>query len=435
MSVIHDKSHPVVPPELETQSVPPTQIGIDDVYEAVVRPIAKVEAGRMFTFEIFVSHGQALRLWETELHLKTKITLKKKDNSALTDLDYAHAGIVNNFAHSIFNHITMEINGKPVTSMPTTYPYRAYMDTLFGFTNESKLSWLSSSGWGEDKLEDMPTGVSTNRRKFLNKEIDLIMRPHLDLLMQNKCLHGGINLRLNFYPQNEQFFLKKDSEDYKIGFELLDAQLRLQFNKLSETFLKRFRHVNQPDRYVIRRVEVKEHNIPPDAQNHIIDHLTIGQLPNVMIIGFVENEAFTGSTKLNPFNFQHHNITNVALYKNGVMVTNEEYKPDFTENQVKCLREYDDFFKTVNHCFTDANFPISIEKYITGNTFFAFNLNKDKQPLYSPASFINLIEKAETRLDIRFKSSRVKPLTCLVYSEYLNVIEIHPDGTVVTNYM
>jgi hypothetical protein len=50
----------------------------------------------------------------------------------------------------------------------------------------------------------------------------------------------------------------------------------------------------QTAKYPLRRVEVKTFTIPTGAQSKITDHLFQGQMPKLILLGFVENSAFNG---------------------------------------------------------------------------------------------------------------------------------------------
>jgi len=47
------------------------------------------------------------------------------------------------------------------------------------------------------------------------------------------------------------------------------------------------------------------------------EKLFSGQLPSRLVIGLVSNQAFSGHAESNPFNFQHFNLNEIALYLDG----------------------------------------------------------------------------------------------------------------------
>jgi len=54
--------------------------------------------------------------------------------------------------------------------------------------------------------------------------------------------------------------------------------------------------------------------IPVNYLDMTNEKLISGRLPTGILIGLVDNAAFSGSRTLNTFNFQYYNISEIALY-------------------------------------------------------------------------------------------------------------------------
>src|SRR5271156_3214741 len=63
-----------------------------------------------------------------------------------------------------------------------------------------------------------------------------------------------------------------------------------------------------------------------------------GTFPKGVILGLVDHEAFCGNYHKNPYNFQHFDLTEIAVIVNGFSVPAEPYRPDFTKGLV--MREF-----------------------------------------------------------------------------------------------
>ena len=68
--------------------------------------------------------------------------------------------------------------------------------------------------------------------------------------------------------------------------------LLVRANALSKTTAK----------YPITRVEVKSFTLHTGVLGDTLDNVILGQLSKRIIIGFVDNKAFNGNRKFNPFN-------------------------------------------------------------------------------------------------------------------------------------
>jgi hypothetical protein len=69
----------------------------------------------------------------------------------------------------------------------------------------------------------------------------------------------------------------------------------------------------QTAKYPLRRVEVKTFTIPSGTQSKITDHLFQGQMPKLIVLGFVENTAFNGDDIKNPFHFQNQQVKKLEI--------------------------------------------------------------------------------------------------------------------------
>lgn len=61
-------------------------------------------------------------------------------------------------------------------------------------------------------------------------------------------------------------------------------------------------------KYPLTRVEVRKLTIRGGIFGETLDNVILGQLPQPVIIGFVDKEGFSGDKTRNPFNFQHFNM-------------------------------------------------------------------------------------------------------------------------------
>ena len=58
---------------------------------------------------------------------------------------------VNLWLHSLFSQVDISLNGTQVTSSTNTYSYRAMIKTLLSYSDDTKMSQLTSSLFYEDK--------------------------------------------------------------------------------------------------------------------------------------------------------------------------------------------------------------------------------------------------------------------------------------------
>ena len=110
----------------------------------------------------------------------------------------------------MFSCTDLYLNNKLVTSKMDTYPYRAYLENLFSFGYDVKQNQLKAGefwyqdatgkfvDWNADEIQARVATVTES------KHLELIVRLHLDLAMQEK---KGIEIRFKLNRASPQFRL------------------------------------------------------------------------------------------------------------------------------------------------------------------------------------------------------------------------------------
>jgi len=98
---------------------------------------------------------------------------------------------------------------------------------------------------------------------------------------------------------------------------ILDASLIVRRAKISPGVLLAHARMfsKTTAKYPFTRVEVKTLTIHAGLVGKSLDNVILGQLPNQIIVGFVNNKAFNGDRKLNPFNFKKYGINFFSVYR------------------------------------------------------------------------------------------------------------------------
>ena len=71
--------------------------------------------------------------------------------------------------------------------------------------------------------------------------------------------------------------------------------------------------------------------IPSGSSTICLDNIFTGALPDLVVMGFVSDTAFSGSYTANPFNFQNFKIKRMDMFANGNKVSQMGYKPDYAK--------------------------------------------------------------------------------------------------------
>ncbi|CAK1598876.1 unnamed protein product [Parnassius mnemosyne] len=170
--------------------------------------------------------------------------------------------------------------------------------------------------------------------------------------------------------------------------------------------------------------------ISESVQGKTLDNIFLGQVPKRCIIGFVNNSAFNGSLTKNPFNFENYGINSFSLYIDGQQIPSKALQPSFN-NSIFTSAYHTLFSGTGIHFLNEGN-GISCEQYGKGYCLSAFDLTPDLSA--NSSTHWNLIKHGSVRIEVRFESSLIQTINCIVYAEFDNIIEIDKNRNVTVDY-
>ena len=437
MAFVHDSSCECAKSELDLFNVPPTQTAVQSSQWVEHRPLTSLSDSAPVEFMITGSGEEYVDLSETYIQVTARIT--KSNGADLVTIGEggaagADAGIgpVNNWLHSLFSQVDVSLNGRLITPSTNTYPYRAYLETLLTYGPAAKKSHLTSSLWYKDKSGHMDDATNANdgftkRRKWVqnSRSVTMIGRPHVDLCFQDRLMLNGVDMKMRFVRS-------KDSFNLMGGGKVVIKDMSLFVRKVKVHPSVQLGHIKALDRttakYPVKRVETKVFSIPKNNMSANQENLFLGQLPNRIVIGLVDNTAFSGDSSKKPFNFRHFNADFLALYVDGVQVPSKPLQPDFEgENH---MRSYVSMFSGTGLMCRDQGNDISRDEYGNGYTLFAFDLTPD----LSDVGHFQLAKHGNLRLELHFKSQLSETVNAIVYAEFDNVIEIDKARNVLFDY-
>jgi hypothetical protein len=421
--------------ELELFTVPPTNISMESGSMIEYLPISSVGDSGPIEFHVS-TNDDYVDLGRTFLYVKVRI--KNVDG---TDLAAdAKVGPVNNWMHSLFSQVDLQINGKLISPSVNTYPYKAYLETLLSYGSDAKAGQLGSDMWfmdngnveAFDPYNTDPINTGFKARSNLVSEstaVEMMGRLHCDLFQQDRYLLNGVDLSIKLIRSPVSFHLMGDAVTYNTVIE--DVALFVRKVKLNPSIpLEHNKMLNQGRnvKYPIRRGVVTTFTISQGNMSINKDNVILGQLPRRVIVGLVTNRAFNGSIKHNPFNFQHFDLNHLSLYAGGIQYPNKPLKPDFDNNLY--LRSFMTLFEGTGLLNDDRGHGITRNTYKNGCTLYAFDLTADM----AEGSHVDPIKHGSLRMDLHFKKALTETVNVVVYSEYDNVIQIDRARNVIVDF-
>jgi len=247
----------------------------------------------------------------SEAYLEIKVKLDT-GGVAYQGNNTRNAYCVNNFAHTIFNQITIKMNGVLMSEQNNTYHYKAMIETLTNYNREEGETLLTSQGWvnatnvvnvmgvtGANIDVPMAAGWVGNMqlRALASRLLDKnwhtsIMYLHVEEFHTGKCLVPGVqlNMELRLNPNtvyligtsnkgtlNSKVFRSIKSGDIKVTLHMKKVSL----NASVYTKLQKERQLSKkPVKYPVVRSEVRTFSFPGTSTKWEQEKVFVGRVPD-----------------------------------------------------------------------------------------------------------------------------------------------------------
>lgn len=399
--------------------------------------MSSLDGGSSIDFDIASSGEDYCDLAHTYLCVRAKIT--KPDGSNLTAAEAVSP--VNLFLHALFSQCDIYLNGTLITSSTNTYAYRSIIETILSHGDDSKSTKLAACMYYKDKAGKMDSievaGADQNsgfmERRALaaaSNTIDMMGRLHADIFFQDRFILPGVSIKIRLNRSKDEFSIMCAPVNPRT-VKILSAKLLVRKVKIAPSVaLGHARAIEiQSAKYPIRRVVVKSFTVPRGILDVNQEKLISGQIPQRIIIGLVDNEAFIGAYNRNPFNFQNFGLNEIAVYIDGQMNNQiKPLKPDFQHNQY--TESYLSIFSAVGKLHSDEGNSIKISEFPAGYCLYGFDLSPD----LNEGPFFNLIKTGTVRLAIKLREALDRAISVVVYCEYENVIEVSKNREIIFDF-
>ena len=441
MNKIHNLSQITTLADFDIFSVPPTQLTIEKNIVTEHRPLSTLTETSTIEFSLGSAIDEYIHLRETMLYMKIRVNLTPATGATITAADWKKIQPVNNLLHSLFRTVDLEIEGKSINQAPQTYAYKAYFESMLGFTDEAKLGYLTAAGWFNDEVnkaaidEDIDLFTpGTVAADGTGKSIELMGKLHLDLAFQPKALLGGTKLKFSLIPNPKDFYLWCDaSVTPTIVFE--SAALYVTRSKLAYPVVEAHNMAltQTPAKYPMMRSNVKSFTVPTGSLDVNLDNAILGQIPRRMFLAMVDSKGVNGDLTQNPFRFQHFNLNYLTAAVDGIQYPSVAFTPDFTNGLY--VREFLSVYDTLNQLTSDSCLSLTHENYSNGNVIFGFSFAPDPVDDCNKCGYVNPIRHGSVRLSLKFARALTANINVLIYCEYDNILQIDATRTPITDYI
>jgi hypothetical protein len=410
---------PCIKSELSLFDPPMVQVTAEKAHWADVHPTSAVTGAGPIEFQVVGSaRDEYLDLNDTILYLRIKIT---KSNG--TDLDDATKVYPTNLLlSSLFSDITLSLNDTVIEGGNGLYPYKSMMTSLLQFNSEIKKTHLRAAGFEEDKQE---------REEWLtkNKSLELMGPLFLDFFTQSKYLLPGVDVRLKMTYSKLPFCLMNDGkESMKLKIERATLFIRRVKVNPAVVLGHELGLKNNNAIYPIQQSEMITYLITAGSSSHVQDHLCRGNLPKLVIVGLVSNEAFNGKKDKDPTLFDHFDLNYLALCSDGECIPySQPIEADFPKGHA--VQAYMRTIQSLEQYNSNFSNGITLEDFVNkGRALYVMNLTPD---LNASGSCGQPFRRGNLRLELKFGTPLKETINVIVFSIRDGTIEVTEDRKII----
>ena len=413
-----------VPTEFDYFQSKVIQAAILNEYDVDYQPVTAMQPGAPIEFLIKGSDQLYLDVNQSKLEIKGRITTAAGGNIA----GNADVALTNLSLHSLFKKVEVELCGKTLSDSNELYPYRAFFETLLSFDDDVGRTRLIAEGWQKDtpgSFDDFRVGNNGANTGFkaraartaTSTSITLIGRPHADLFHQDKDIPSGCDLRLRFIPAADAFLIKKDAntaEQYR--FRIESARFWARTKELSPSLMLAHEKMLQTQnmRIPYTKVAMKSVSIPIGVTSIEMDNVYTGAMPDRILLALIANNRLNGDYNLNPYSFEHFNLSQIALKVNGEQFPRIAYEPNFANGDY--IREYFGLLEALSMDIGPKAIALTPTEWATSYPFFMFRL--------TPSGLPTIPRTGKARLSLKFRQATAAAISALLFAEFPEVIEI-----------
>lgn len=425
------------PSGLNLFTLPPTQTAVENVYYDEHRSTSQLSGTAPIEFTIAANNSlEYIDLRKTRLWVKARI--KHADGSNLKSTEYV--GPVNNFLHSIISQVDLTLQNKLVTSTTTHYPYKSYITNLLSYESEAKDSQLTSQLWKKDKsghfndndTKNGPNSSLYERSLYFSESKVCGMEGPLfhDLCSLDRYMLNQVAINVKLYRARPEFCLMTSESNPNFQVVIKDIALKVCKIQLNPSVITAHAQKLQTTnaKYPYTRTEVRLISIPAGSLSFNYNNLFNGLRATRCCIAFTASSSASGSYTSNPFNFQHFNLSQIALKLNQVPVGGNVMQLNYDTHGRTILAAFNSVFEVTNKWMRDSGNQLSRDDIAGGNAIYCFDI----EPNFSDeGQYLNLIKQGTCTLETIFSKPLPAATTCVVYAEFPAYFEINLERNII----
>lgn len=425
--------------ECDLFAAAPVQTSILGDNIVTLKPVASLDHNTQMEF--YYAGGAAdMYLDPSRVYLRLKISISKSSTTPAVSggaaaTDVWETGFVNHILPSLFSSREVSLNETNISATSNDhhnvanairrnlYASKEAIDTQFRAQG-------SATDIMADGISDGLVGDKTNLGWKIRiapfeggHQVVLEGRLEGDIFDQPKLIPSGFDFRVKFvFAEPAFYFWHNKTTTSETKMTVHDASLFVRQVRVNPSaVIAHNRVLGQKHRalYPMKRSEIKTYTIPHGVTGFNLHNVQTGPLPDLMCVCFIEQDAFHGNIKKNPYHFKDLDLVSLSLYVNGM----ERKIEDFTfGTNGNWATAYSAFYQGLGVHHPNEGRLITYDMYGHNYTMFVFDLTPDGSGHHNHTSVKQI---GNIRIHGSFGATTLTAaITCVVYSEFSAVMEL-----------
>ena len=401
---------------------PPQTCGITGVQWQDFNPIATITEHAPIEFRV-TSSKQYIDLSRSYLYIKARIL---KNGVPVTDAEDVTPA--NLWIHTIFKQVDFSLNNKLLFNSGTNYHYKAYLESVItGETDNpaltSEMFYKDSSGQSKANSKTEGSFGILNRYNWTKDGAFVEMQGVLrsEVCQLKKLLPNNITIGLKLYQNSPDVALLSPA-DYAKAFTIEISQAVFKVCKVTldadvftahETIMREGRNVYLP----LMKSELQTHVVSKGSSTWCSNDLFQNRIPQAIIIGLIDSDAYHGNFKKSCFNFEGNGLQNITVFKDGQA---------YPRNSIVCNYDKDQAMDGFNSFMSNTEAKISYSDYLHGHSLYAYSMY---DAFYAPEC-TSFTSQGNLTINIAFKDALTENINVIIYAKFPAAIEINTSREV-----
>ena len=425
--------------EFDVYSKPVYEKGYAGYEDIEVRPTSTATSAGPFNF--FFPQDPYKLTKAQSFKVKGKMRIRKLNNGVISNLSAnENVSTINDPFKALFSSMSSKINGVEISDVTSKwYPYKSYFENHLSYSSPTKTKILKSKGYVADTAEHFDDVATTTQKPSDSKNKGYVERAkwfansnwkyfntniHSDITTLRKNLPQNVQIEFELTRSPDSFVLMTPNDVNNYVIEIEDLQMSVR-RFIPTATVNRLYESSQAKQFPLDRSFIKSYTIASGTNDLSVYSVIKGnKIPDQMIVVMIEEEAYRGTNKLNPFNFKHHKLKEASVVINGSHIPANKFKMDVDSFDTA------DIFEAMldNSGITneDREFGISEHDFLNGSFFMIWDFSPDKCNRFHRHD----MGIGNLDLNIKLAEETSKTMKIIIYSTFSHDMIIDKDANI-----